>query len=90
MIGAKNTPISFEVMAPFLNKLSVTVGMVVDPGLVVKVPAVKSTGPTPRMPSIFLNPLLTTATPIDCLGMTKPGSIVTVSFHSDPEKKPDP
>src|SRR5882757_388515 len=44
VVGAKDMPISSDVMVPWLNRLSVTVGME-DPLSGDKVPTVKSTGP---------------------------------------------
>lgn len=48
VVGTKDTPKTSVLMMPCEAKLSVTVGMSPPP---LVVPAVKSTGPTPRMPS---------------------------------------
>ena len=81
VVGAKDMPISSDVMVPWLNRLSVTVGME-EPLSGDKVPTVKSTGPIlknnvrlsirtyghfthPRIPSNPVNPLAKDATPMD-------------------------
>ena len=102
VVGSKDTATSSDGIVPWLNRLSVTVGMAVfvsgD-----KVPTVKSTGPIlwyeesariqtndlcahPRIPSKPSKPLEVEATPMDCLVITSPGAIVTVSVYSVPKK----
>ena len=102
VVGSKGTATSSTGIVPWLNRLSVTVGI----GVFVSgdnVPTVKSTGPIlgmksqcgiqtedlcahPRIPSKPLKPLEVEATPIDWLGMTSPGPIVTVSVYLVPKK----
>ena len=50
VVGSNEIPISFADMVPWLNRLSVTVG-IVERVSGDKVPTVKSTGPMPRIPS---------------------------------------
>jgi hypothetical protein len=89
MEGSKEIPIECAEMIPCENKLSVTVGMLLlEAGD--KVPTVRSTGPMPRIPSTPVKPDEVDATPMDCLEMTRPEAIVTVSVYSVPEKEPDP
>ena len=102
VVGSKDTETMSDGIVPWLNRLSVTVGM----GVFVSgdnVPTVKSTGPIlgneqsariqtdglcahPRIPSKPSKPLEVDATPMDCLVMTSPGEIVTVSMYSVPKK----
>ena len=107
VVGSKDTATRSDGIVPWLNRLSVTVGM----GVFVSgdnVPTVKSTGPIlgneesarlrgfkpkpmglcahPRIPSKPSKPLEVEATPMDCLVITSPGEIVTVSVYSVPKK----
>jgi len=79
----------WALMILLVKRLSVTVGMVeVVAGE--RVSSVRSTGPIPMIPSTPLKPVDFEATPMDCLGITSPDAMVTVSVNSVPEKEPDP
>ena len=75
-------------MALLAKSESVTVGM--DLVFSDNVPTVRSTGPTPKIPSTSLKPEDVVATPIDCFEILRLDEKVTVSVYSLPEKLPDP
>jgi hypothetical protein len=103
VVGSKDTETRSDGIVPWLNRLSVTVGI----GVFVSgnsVPTVKSTGPIledkesvriktngffahPRIPSKPSKPLEVDATPMDCFVITSPEEIVTVSKYSVPNRR---
>jgi hypothetical protein len=83
VVGSKETLTTISAMMPSLCRFSVIVGIVVV-GEFVREPAVKPTGPMPRMPSTPVKPDATEATPIDCLVMVSPLPRETVSVYSVP------
>ena len=102
VVGSKDTATRSDGIVPWLKRLSVTVGMRLfvsgdkvptvrstGPILGNKVSAeIRSEElcAHPRIPSKPSKPLDVEATPMDCLEMTSPGAIVTVSKYSVPKK----
>jgi len=89
VIGSKETPISWALIVPCEKRLSVTVG-ISEFVAGDSVSRVRSTGPIPTIPSTPWKPVDVLATPMDCLVMTRPEAIVTVSVNSVPENEPEP
>jgi len=84
--GANETPKTSVVIVPWLLRLSMKVGTVLDPETV---PEVSVTGPNPMIPSTPVNPDDLVPSPILCLVTVTPPT-VTVSVNSVPETDPLP